>query len=137
MSNVKPSIVVAVMISISPCLSLIGLFPLLCCTLGPVLHTKQLMFPVALERRSPFVHGPNRLGVRLIEHAATVTPHADEANVSQNTKVFRDGRLLDTQGGHNVPDGPFLRREIDQYFPAERIADGIESVRCRSCSGHV
>lgn len=69
-----------------------------------------------------------RLGICSVEHPAAVAAHVDEANFEQNTQVFRNRGLLQSQRFHNLPDRPFRPREAAQDCAAARLRHSIERV---------
>ena len=82
------------------------------------------------------MQGPNRLRVGSIEHLAAIAAYADEANVSQDPEVLRNGGLRQAQAGRNVPDRTLPQREIAQYFAPPGLGNRVEGIRSRSCAWH-
>jgi hypothetical protein len=50
--------------------------------------------------------------------------------------MLRYRGLLQTQGQDNIAYGPFLQREIVQYFPAAGFGDRVEGVGRCGCARH-
>jgi len=88
------------------------------------------MTPVSLKHARPFVKRPYCLCVGAIQHPAPVPPHVHQPNFEQHPQMLRHRRLLQPHRLHNLPDGPFLQREIVQYFPPPRFRNRVERIRC-------
>jgi len=94
------------------------------------------MRPEAFKRLRPFVQWPDRLRIRSVEHMPSVPAYPDESNLAQDLQVLRDRWLFEPQGNHDVTDGSFLGREMNQDLPAARLGDSVESIRSCSRSRH-
>jgi len=79
----------------------------------------------------------DRFRVGSIQGLSSVTPHVDQANVPQYTKVLRDRRLPQAQVNHNVADRPLPRSEVTQYFPSAWLGHCIEGIRSRRGARHM
>jgi hypothetical protein len=103
---------------------LFGLLAGLC----PLFHAGKLMPPVSLERASPFMQRPNRIGVGAIEHLAAVAAHVNEANFEQYAEVLGDGRLRQLKSGDDVVYGALLRYKEAENVATAGFGHGVKGV---------
>src|SRR5215472_18246038 len=97
-------------------------------SLGAVLDAPQLMTPKARIGARPFVERPDGFRVGAIEHAAAVAARVDETGLAEHAKVLRDGRLLELQAVHDVPDPTLRERKKVENLSPTWLGDGVESV---------
>jgi hypothetical protein len=54
--------------------------------------------------------------------------HSDQTHVTQNTKVFGDGRLFQAKGRDNFCDGPLGSSKVTQNLSPAGFSNCVESV---------
>src|ERR1017187_3424469 len=100
-----------------------------------LLHSLQLMLPVALEGSGPLVKRAQRFGIGPVQLLTALAAHATQPHVAQHAQVLGDGRLLQTEGCHNRCDRPLGFGKIAQDIAPARFSHRVESIRGggRSC----
>src|SRR5437773_12410313 len=69
---------------------------------GALLDPAQLPTPVPPVRTRPVMQGPDRLGVRSVEHPAAIAARSHEAHLAPNPPMLRAGWLGQPHRGHDI-----------------------------------
>jgi hypothetical protein len=103
------------------------LFGLLGC-LRAFFHTGELMTPVTFKRASPFMQRLDGLGVRSVEHLATLPPDIHQTDFKQDAEVLGNGRLRQIEAGDDVVYRALLGYEKGENVAATGFGHGVKGV---------
>ncbi len=103
---------------------------------GAFLDPAELLTPEALERAGPLVQGPERPGVRAIEHPTSVATCPHETDVAQHAQMLRDRRLRQSERSHDLAHRALVGRQKVEDRPAPGFCDSVERIRARGGARH-
>src|SRR5208282_4359635 len=84
----------------------------------------------------PVVHGLERLSVGAVEAMAAVAADADQAHPAQDAEVFRDRRLIEADGHHDLANLVLVCGQKGQNLAAAGLGHGVEGIGGGSGSCH-
>src|SRR5713226_4070888 len=103
---------------------------------GAFLDPAELLTPEALERAGPLVQGPERPGVRAIQHPTAVATCPHETDVAQHAQMLRDRRLRQSERIHDLAHRALVGRQKVEDRPAPGLCDRVERIRARGGARH-
>jgi hypothetical protein len=101
-----------------------------------LLHSNQLVLPVAFEGRGPLMKWAYRFGVGAVQFLSSLAAHPNQPYITQHAQVLGDGGLFQMEGSHNLSDRALGPGKIAQNLSPAGLSNRVERIRSSACSCH-